>query len=75
MNDPRVAIFRDVTDPELMRRHGLFVAEGRLVVERLLQSRRFRTRAVLTTATVLPALRASIDAVDAAALSTHWKYS
>jgi tRNA G18 (ribose-2'-O)-methylase SpoU len=64
MNDPRVAVFRDVTDPELMRRHGLFVAEGRLVVERLLQSRRFHTRAVLTTETVLPALRESIDAAD-----------
>ena len=38
LNDPRVAIFRDVTDPELMRKHGLFVAEGRLVVERLLET-------------------------------------
>jgi tRNA G18 (ribose-2'-O)-methylase SpoU len=62
LKDPRVALFRDVTDPELMRRHGLFVAEGRLVVERLLESRRFRTRAVLLTDTVLPGLRESIDA-------------
>jgi hypothetical protein len=29
LNDPRVALFRDVADPELMRKHGLFVAEGR----------------------------------------------
>jgi tRNA G18 (ribose-2'-O)-methylase SpoU len=65
LSDPRVAIFRDVTDPELMRRHGLFVAEGRLVVERLLESRRFRTRAMLATETVLPALREAIDALDA----------
>jgi tRNA G18 (ribose-2'-O)-methylase SpoU len=64
LNDPRVAIFRDVTDPELMRKHGLFVAEGRLVVERLLQSRRFRTRAVLVTETVLPGLRETIDRFD-----------
>jgi tRNA G18 (ribose-2'-O)-methylase SpoU len=65
LNDPRVAIFRDVTDPELMRKHGLFVAEGRLVVARLLQSQRFRTRAVLLTETVLPSLREAIDTFDA----------
>jgi tRNA G18 (ribose-2'-O)-methylase SpoU len=64
LNDPRVALFRDVTDPELMRRHGLFVAEGRLVVERLLASRRFRTRAVLVTETVLPTLHAAFDTPD-----------
>jgi tRNA G18 (ribose-2'-O)-methylase SpoU len=62
LNDPRVALFRDVTDPELMRRHGLFVAEGRLVVKRLLESRRFETLAVLLTETVLPVLREAIDA-------------
>jgi tRNA G18 (ribose-2'-O)-methylase SpoU len=61
LNDPRVAIFRDVTDPELMRKHGLFVAEGRLVVKRLLETRRFRTEAVLLTETVLPTLRELID--------------
>lgn len=64
LNDPRVAMFRDVTDPELMRRHGLFVAEGRLVVERLLKSRRFRTRAVLVTETVLPTLREAVRTLD-----------
>jgi tRNA G18 (ribose-2'-O)-methylase SpoU len=62
LNDPRVAMFRDVADPELMRRHGLFVAEGRLVVKRLLESRRFRTEAVLLTETVLPSLGELIDA-------------
>jgi tRNA G18 (ribose-2'-O)-methylase SpoU len=61
LNDPRVAIFRDVTDPELMRKHGLFVAEGRLVVKRLLETRRFRIEAVLLTETVLSALRELID--------------
>jgi tRNA G18 (ribose-2'-O)-methylase SpoU len=61
LKDPRVALFRDVTDPELMRRHGLFVAEGRLLVERLLQSKRFQTRAVLLTETVLPGLQKAVD--------------
>lgn len=63
LHDPRVAMFRGVTDPELMRGHGLFVAEGRLVVERLLKSPRFRTRALLVTETVLPALREALDVV------------
>jgi tRNA G18 (ribose-2'-O)-methylase SpoU len=61
LNDPRVALFRDVADPELMRKHGLFVAEGRLVVKRLLETRRFETVAVLLTESVLPALREVID--------------
>ena len=61
LHDPRVAIFRDVTDPELMRTRGLFVAEGRLVVKRLLETRRFTTVAVLLTETVLPTLRELID--------------
>ncbi len=62
LNDPRVALFRDVTDPELMRKHGLFVAEGRLVVRRLLETRRFSTLAVLVTESALPDLRDVIDA-------------
>lgn len=65
LDDPRVAMFRDVTDPELMRRHGLFVAEGRIVVERLLQSGRFQTRALLVTETVLPALRKALGEIGA----------
>ena len=34
--DPRVAAWRDVRDGELLRARGLFVAEGRLVVRRVL---------------------------------------
>jgi tRNA G18 (ribose-2'-O)-methylase SpoU len=62
LNDPRVAIFRDVPDPELMRKRGLFVAEGRLVVQRLLETRRFQTVAVLLTETAFTSpLRELID--------------
>ena len=28
--DPRIAAYRNLSDAELLRRHGLFVAEGRL---------------------------------------------
>jgi len=45
--DPRVAPYRSVTDAELLRVHGLFVAEGRFVVQRLIEGRRFRVRSLL----------------------------
>jgi tRNA G18 (ribose-2'-O)-methylase SpoU len=48
-DDPRVALYRSVRDPALLRDHGLFVAEGRLVVRRLLETPRFRTRSLLVT--------------------------
>ena len=38
LDDPRLADYRAVRDPELVRARQLFVAEGRLVVERLLAS-------------------------------------
>jgi len=34
--DPRISLYRSVSDAELLRRHGLFVAEGRLVVQRVI---------------------------------------
>jgi tRNA G18 (ribose-2'-O)-methylase SpoU len=55
LDDPRVAEFRSMTDPAAMRRAGLFVAEGRFVVERLLQMPRFRVRSILLTVAQLSA--------------------
>lgn len=48
--DPRLALYRGVADPELLAREGRFVAEGRLVVRRLLASSRFDAESVLVTA-------------------------
>ncbi len=45
--DPRVAAFREVADSERLRVQGLFVAEGRAVVRRVLEDPRYRVRAVL----------------------------
>jgi tRNA G18 (ribose-2'-O)-methylase SpoU len=45
--DPRVAEYRDVPEPELIRARGLFVAEGRLVVRRLIDERRYGVRSLL----------------------------
>jgi tRNA G18 (ribose-2'-O)-methylase SpoU len=61
--DPRVADYRVVAEPELVRSRGLFVAEGRLVVRRLIEERRYRLRSVL----VSPASYRSLETTLAAA--------
>jgi tRNA G18 (ribose-2'-O)-methylase SpoU len=48
-SDPRLAPYRAVGDPAALARDGLFVAEGRLVVERLLEDGRFRVHSVAVT--------------------------
>lgn len=55
-DDPRVADYAYVGDAEWLRAHGLFVAEGRLVVRRLLEDGRFEAASVLVT----PAARAAL---------------
>ncbi len=49
--DSRLDDYRNVPDPELVRRGGMFVAEGRLVVRRLLTESPFRTRSLMVTET------------------------
>ena len=53
--DPRLADYIGIPDPQLARARGVFVAEGRLVVRRLLASR-FVTRSVMVTPTALDAV-------------------
>lgn len=54
--DERLALYRNVPDPELLREHRLFVAEGRLVVRTLLTRSSLRPRSVLVTAAALEGL-------------------
>jgi tRNA G18 (ribose-2'-O)-methylase SpoU len=52
VNDPgdsRIADYRNVPDRELLERRRLFVAEGRLVVRRLLTASPLRTRSAMVT--------------------------
>jgi len=63
-NDPRLALYRGVRDPELLRSHGVFVAEGRLVVRRLLESSRFRARSLLVTSTARAELSDLLERLD-----------
>ncbi len=55
-NDPRIADYSHVADPKWLKAAGLFVAEGRLVVERLIRCERFRLHSVLVTPTAHRAL-------------------
>ena len=49
VRDERLDEYRAIGEPELVRRRGLFVAEGRLVVRRLLEDPRYRVRSVLVS--------------------------
>ena len=60
-----MAAFRGVPDPELLLKRGLFVAEGREVVRRLLSASRFRTHSLLATRTALEALGGVLDPLAA----------
>ena len=61
LDDPRVADYAHVGDPEWLRRRGLFVAEGRLVVRRLFEARSFRAQSVLVTPAALAAMQDLLD--------------
>jgi tRNA G18 (ribose-2'-O)-methylase SpoU len=65
-DDPRVADYRAVREPDLVRRRGLFIAEGRLVVARLLALTHYTIRSILVSDAGLAALRAqAADGLDA----------
>jgi tRNA G18 (ribose-2'-O)-methylase SpoU len=61
IDDPRIADYAHVGDPSWLRERSLFVAEGRLVVRRLLSVRRFRIRSILVTHAALAALQDVLD--------------
>jgi tRNA G18 (ribose-2'-O)-methylase SpoU len=60
-SDPRLAPYRLVGDGAALERDGLFVAEGRLVVERLLTDRRFEVHSVAVTAATAAALAGILE--------------
>ncbi|MFO0722924.1 MAG: RNA methyltransferase [Myxococcota bacterium] len=60
--DPRIEAYRSLKEADLVLRRGLFVAEGVLVVERLLRATRFRARSLLLTEPRLQGLEEAIEA-------------
>ena len=61
--DPGVALYRDVADAELLRLRGLFVAEGRLVVQRVLEDPAYAVQSVLLSDAASHALEPLLTAV------------
>jgi tRNA G18 (ribose-2'-O)-methylase SpoU len=45
--DSELELYRGISDRELLRTHGLFVAEGRLVVRRVIENGTYRVRSLL----------------------------
>jgi len=63
--DRRVEEYTSVADARLVRERGLFVAEGRLVVRRLIEDGRYRIRSLLLSDAALRSLEPVIADVDA----------
>src|SRR5262245_18376424 len=61
LDDPRVADYVHVVDPEWLKQRGLFVAEGRLVVRRLFEARSFGVRSVLVTPAAFAAMTDGLE--------------
>ena len=76
LNDPRVADYQHLADHQHMLERGLFIAEGRLVVRRLLDLRQWQIQSILLTpaaaenlSDVLPLSHAPIYLVDQALMN------
>jgi tRNA G18 (ribose-2'-O)-methylase SpoU len=65
LDDPRIDAYAHVGDPAWLRDRGLFVAEGRLVVERLIAGARFEPVSFLVTPAALAALQDRLSVVEA----------
>jgi tRNA G18 (ribose-2'-O)-methylase SpoU len=65
-DDPRVAAYHGLRDGDLLRSHGLFVAEGRHVVRRVVEDPRYRVQSVLVNDAALRDLEPAIVTLDAA---------
>ena len=64
-NDARAAAYREVSDGELLRRRGVFVAEGRIVVQRAIEERPDAIESVLLNDAALRRLGPAIAQLDA----------
>lgn len=60
-DDPRLQHYRHVGDPAWLESQGLFVAEGRLVLERLIEYGRFVVDSVLLTEAAFRGIEARLD--------------
>ncbi|CAG0969750.1 Putative TrmH family tRNA/rRNA methyltransferase [Rhizobiaceae bacterium] len=63
--DPRVAVYRDVRERDLVGREGRFVAEGKVVLAALFSAGRFEAESVLVLENRLEGLADTLDAAPA----------
>jgi tRNA G18 (ribose-2'-O)-methylase SpoU len=63
-DDGRLDAYRDLRDGDLLRRRGLFVAEGRLVLRRVIDDGRFHIQSVLVNEAALADLAGPIASLD-----------
>jgi tRNA G18 (ribose-2'-O)-methylase SpoU len=64
-DDRRLAAYRDVSDAELLRSKGVFVAEGRLVVRRVIEDPRCRIVSIVVNKAARQDLAEALERVDA----------
>src|SRR5258708_1507016 len=64
--DPQIAEYRQIAEPELVKTRGLFVAEGRLVVQRAIEYNPRAVRSVLVNQAACQALEAVLATLPAA---------
>jgi tRNA G18 (ribose-2'-O)-methylase SpoU len=64
IDDPRVADYRNVPDPELLRARGVFIAEGREVVRTLVSDSPFEVLSVMVSPAALEGLRDIVERRD-----------
>lgn len=64
LDDPRLEAYRDIGAADALLARGLFVAEGRLVVDRLVRGRRHLLHSLLLTETAAGAMAPTLAALD-----------
>jgi tRNA G18 (ribose-2'-O)-methylase SpoU len=65
-DDPRVAAYHGLRDGDLLRSRGLFIAEGRLIVRRVVEDAHYRVQSVLVNDAALRDLELAMVTLDAA---------
>lgn len=64
LDDPRVADYANLRDAELVKRRGIFVAEGTQVVRTLVESRRMNVRSVFLSDKRVDEMRGALASTD-----------
>jgi tRNA G18 (ribose-2'-O)-methylase SpoU len=64
-DDPRIAAYRDIRERDLVGRQGRFIAEGKVVLDLLLSTRRFEAESALILEARLPGMQRTLANAEA----------